>query len=348
MKIGLLTYHKSYNCGAVLQAYATCRILHELGHEVELIDLRQPENFKLRQVVFIPRFYRINKFCKQFYPKSTRHFSSLKELQKEALDYDCLIVGSDQTWNPLISKNKCLAYFLDFGSEKLKRISYASSFGLGVWPAEYSDLIDHINKLLHRFSAISVREKTGQLILKNQFGLESSLVLDPTMLHTSYDEIMPHTNPNHRIICYLLNRTPSQLDMCRLLSKSTDIKARMISNVYPLSGFEYCYPPAVKGWIEQIAGADMVVTDSFHGLVFSLLYHRQVAVIPVDNGRSSRLLDLLALVGLEDHVFKSVDNLKMNMEVIKAPIDYVRVDSILRTYRKKSIDYLRDNLNLIE
>lgn len=103
MKIGLLTYHKSYNCGAVLQTYATCRLLKELGHEVELIDLRQPEPIKLRQLIFIPRFIKFHRFCKKFYPSLTRHYKTVEELRKAKLDYDCLLVGSDQTWNPLIS-----------------------------------------------------------------------------------------------------------------------------------------------------------------------------------------------------------------------------------------------------
>ena len=105
MRIGLLTYHKSYNCGAVLQTYATCRLLKELGHEVELIDLRQPEPIKLRQLIFIPRFIKFHRFCKKFYPSLTRHYKTVEELRKAKLDYDCLLVGSDQTWNPLILTN---------------------------------------------------------------------------------------------------------------------------------------------------------------------------------------------------------------------------------------------------
>ena len=176
MRIGLLTYHKSYNCGAVLQTYATCRLLKELGHEVELIDLRQPEPIKLRQLIFIPRFIKFHRFCKKFYPSLTRHYKTVEELRKAKLDYDCLLVGSDQTWNPLISREQCLAYFLDFGEEQVRRVSFASSFGVNMWPESHKELLPAIDKLLHRFSGISVREVTGQNILKQQFSLDSNLV----------------------------------------------------------------------------------------------------------------------------------------------------------------------------
>ncbi len=345
MRIGLLTYHKSYNCGAVMQTYATCKILRQLGHKVELIDLRQSEPIKLRHLIFIPRFIKFHYFFKKYYPKLTQHYHTLTELQQTKLNYDCLIVGSDQTWNPLISQKQCLAYFLDFGDSKIRRISYASSFGVQQWPIQYKNLQEQINKLLHRFHTVSVREITGQHILKTQFGLNSQLVLDPTMLHTSYEEITNNIKPNHRIICYLLNRNAEQLDMALYLSQQTGIKARMIFNGYPLKGFEYCYPPAVKGWIEQIGGADIVVTDSFHGLVFSLLYHRQFAVIPINNGLSSRLLDLIKLVGLENRIFTSKDELINNIEVLKEHIDYDKVDAILAKYRQQSIDYLIKSLS---
>lgn len=91
-----------------------------------------------------------------------------------------------------------------------------------------------------------MREVTGQNILKQQFSLDSSLVLDPTMLHSSYAEITSSITPNHRIVCYLLNRNDCQLDMARYLSYKMGIPARMIFNGYPLRGFEYCYPPAIK------------------------------------------------------------------------------------------------------
>ena len=230
MKIGLLTYHKSYNCGAVLQTYATCRLLKELGHEVELIDLRQPEPIKLRQLIFIPRFIKFHRFCKKFYPSLTRHYKTVEELRKAKLDYDCLLVGSDQTWNPLISREQCLAYFLDFGEDQVRRVSFASSFGVNMWPESHKELLSAIDKLLHRFSGISVREVTGQNILKQQFSLDSNLVLDPTMLHSSYAEITSSITPNHRIICYLLNRNDCQLDMARYLSYKMGIPARMIFN----------------------------------------------------------------------------------------------------------------------
>lgn len=84
MRIGLLTYHKSYNCGAVLQTYATCRLLKELGHEVELIDLRQPEPIKLRQLIFIPRFIKFHRFCKSFIRRLQGIIKQWRNLERQS------------------------------------------------------------------------------------------------------------------------------------------------------------------------------------------------------------------------------------------------------------------------
>lgn len=343
MKIGLITYHHSNNYGAVLQSYATCKALLALGHNVQFINIQQLEKKRLRHIVFIPKYLSFKRFTQKFYPQETPYIHNLQELRNMHLDYDCLVVGSDQVWNPNISLDKCLAYFLDFGGEKVKRISYASSFGLSDWPQEKKNLIAPVTIALKRFNNISVREKTGQELLTRLFGVNSKVVVDPTMLHNDYHEITGKIKENNEIICYLLNRTQEQLQASKFISKTLNTSPRLISNVYPIRGFKYVYPPSIEDWIRYIGGAKFVITDSFHGLVFSLLYRRNFIVFAVNNGRNSRLIDLLKLVGLEDRYFTDLNKLKSSIHTIKE-IDYQRVETIIENNRKESWDFLKTSL----
>ena len=177
MRIGLLTYHHSANYGAVMQSYATCRALKELGHEVEFINFRQDEKRSNSSIIFYFKIKVFDRFMETFYPSETKVIQSMDDLNAIASNYDCLMVGSDQVWNPGISQSKCLAYFLDFGESDIRRISYASSFGISKWPEQYQSLLPSINSSLHRFCSISVREETGKYLLNSLFKLNSQVVL---------------------------------------------------------------------------------------------------------------------------------------------------------------------------
>lgn len=343
MKIGLLTYNKSANYGAVLQCYATCRILKELGHEVEIINVEQDKYSRLHHLVFYFKDIAFAQFQRKFYAPKTGLFNNLKELKSASFNYDYLIVGSDQVWNPAISKDLCMAFFLNFGGSNVKRISYASSFGIKEWPNKYEHLTNEICKCLSSFSAVSVREFSGQQLLSNKFGIKSTLVVDPTILHDDYFEITGDIPENNHVISYLLNRNPEQLQKVVEFSKHLGEKPRMISTIYPYKGFKYVYPPSLEDWVRYIAGAKFVITDSFHGVVFSLLYRRNFIVITPENGINSRIKDLLSLVGIEDRYFN--DNESIPYEKVKnSHLDYDKVHSILRAKREESINFLKENI----
>lgn len=344
MKIGLITFHHSSNYGAVLQSYATCRALKELGHEVEFINVQQLEKKKIRHVAFIPKYLSFNHFMKKYYPSETAYISDIDELRSKCFDYDCIMVGSDQVWNPNISLDMCMAYFLDFGNNSVRRVSYASSFGVSEWPIEKKNLLESVSKALLRFNHLSVREFTGQQLLLSQFGLQSEVVVDPTMLHSDYKEITGCVKNNGHIICYLLNRTSDQYKASRFVSSKLNIPMKLITNIYPICGFKYVYPPSIEKWIKYIGGAKFVITDSFHGLVFSLLYKRNFVVYAVENGRNSRLKDLLKLVGLEHLYFTNLKTLQES-NVFSQEIDYDKVDAIIKQKRKDSWDFLLQSLS---
>ena len=347
MKIGLLTYHHSSNNGAMLQAYATAKALKELGHEVQFIDLRQPEPHHsglakyIVNAVCYKRDIAVKNFKSHFYPPLTQHYLSVEELRANPPLVDCLVVGSDQVWNPDISKEMAMAYFLDFGNEDTKRFSYASSFGVNSWPS--CDITPKVRKALDRFDYLSVRETTAVNILKETFGKDSIVVVDPTMLFRDYVELTGDVPEKNEVVCYKLNRTSEFFDNISAVKQLTGIPVRLLNNSYPIRGLRYTYPPSVEEWIRRIGGAQYVITDSFHGAVFSILYHRKFAVIKNNNGKDSRLLDLLKAVGLENRAYDSVKALQENRKWID-PIDYTIVLPKIEELRKTSWNYLKQAL----
>lgn len=344
MKIGLLTYHVSVNIGAMMQTYATCRALTELGHEVVIVDIRQPEqqrrgvNGLLTDIVYARQRHNHQFFRDNYYPSLTRRYYSLEELRKKPPEVDCFVVGSDQTWNPAISKDVAMAYFLDFGNNNIKRFSYASSFGMERWELPKS-MTDSVYAALHRMCDISVREKTAVSICKDTFDIDAQLVVDPTLLFKNYDEITGKISPNEELLCYKLLRNQDFFENIGTIKKQLNISARLLNNSFPVSGLRYTYPPSVKEWIRRIGGAKYVLTDSFHGVAFSLIYQRQFVVIRNHNGRDSRFEDLLSEVGLTDRIFDSVEQVSKT-DIWKKQIDYSIVEKKMELLRRSSWSYL--------
>ena len=122
MKVSIITYHDEDNYGATLQAYATYRAVNELGHTPEIINLHMKHKDSLpSKILFALKRHRFNSFRNKYMPNKTKVYTSVEELRKDPPRSDVYLVGSDQTWNPTISKEFALAYFLDFGKDTQKR-----------------------------------------------------------------------------------------------------------------------------------------------------------------------------------------------------------------------------------
>ena len=135
MKVSILTYHWEDNYGATMQAYATYRAVKESGHTPEFIDLRLPYAPSLKsRLVFGLKRYRFNNFRKKHFKNLTdKTYRSVEELRRNPPASDCYLVGSDQTWNPQIGKKLLPAFFLTFGDDSVRRVTYATSIGLNDW-----------------------------------------------------------------------------------------------------------------------------------------------------------------------------------------------------------------------
>ena len=207
-KIGILTYHRAYNYGAVLQAYALQSAIQNINYNVEIIDYccdyieKIGSEKSIKNIIkFILSGRRINQTKKKFVKfrndklnLSNNDFN--RDTIKEIADlYDIYIVGSDQVWN-YQGSNFDKTYFLDFVKQNTKKKSYAASFGISKIPPKYEK--EYI-RLLNKFSDISVREKQGINIINNLLGKDCELVLDPTLL-LSKKEWKEKTSISNRII----------------------------------------------------------------------------------------------------------------------------------------------------
>ena len=336
------------NIGAMMQTYATCRALKELVHEVVIVDIRQPEEIHsgitklIVSAVYVKRDAELRRFRKRFYPPMTRRYMSLEDLRRDPPEVDCLLVGSDQTWNPGISGDSALAYFLDFGSEDIRRVSYASSFGIASWP-EDSPLTGEVRAALSRFDHVSVRESSGVSLLSGTFGQAGVQVCDPTLLFNDYSEITGPVKESGELVVYKLDRTPEFYAGIGDVKRMSGMPARLLNNSFPVRGLRYTYPPGVREWICRLGGAGMVLTDSFHGVAFSLLYKRNFVVVLNRNGKESRILDLLDSAGLRDRVYDSMSALSECRAWLE-PVDYAAVQPKLLAVREDSWKYLRNAL----
>ena len=347
--ISLVTYHCSPNVGAVMQTYALCRFLKGHGYQVEIVDIRNFEpNLKtisegsplpIRLVKSVIYPIRINNIFKKFYPALTRHYTSMDDLRQNPPQSDVYIVGSDQVWNHVIARDKALAYFLDFGNDSVKRLSYASSFGLTRWETGKYATTEQVQNCLDRFDFISTRELDGQRILKETFKKDATIVLDPTFLNESYPEITGPVKQREEIVCYKLEKTQDFWQYMPNVSGKIGMPVLLLNHNFPKTGYKYHFNPTVSQWVGRIAGASFVITDSFHGVAFSIIYKRQFAAVINHNGKESRLVSLLKLLHLEDRMFDSVEKLSKS-NCWKTAIDYTKVSQYLSPLKVQSVSYL--------
>lgn len=350
MKIALLTIWHCYNYGAEMQAYATCRALTSLGHDVEIIDLPLHESIppvkkKIARLIGLlsPQRSKFSRFWNAYMPCKSRTYTSVEDLRNNPPKADIYIVGSDQVWNRDITKDYAPAFFLDFGADNIRRISFSSSFGVSEWKSPEA-LTAIVNKRLKQFSAVSCREKTGIKILKETFGIdEASNTLDPTLLFDDYSEITGTLSDKNIVAYYPLSSDDHALKpiaekVAKVLSAETKNANPYILVLHTSLVWDR---NSISEWLRTIAEARFVITQSFHGLVFSILHHRQFAVINLTkHGRQSRILDLLSALGLEERYFTSETEF-LQSNIINSKVDYVSVDARLQTLRNDSWNYLK-------
>lgn len=324
-----------------MQTYATIKILKEMGHKVTLINLYHPKRKNIifakhsTHVLWLFEELSFALFRLLYLGRKTRKMYSIDE--RLLPECDVTIVGSDQVWNNDITGPIQIPYFLDF----VKRgymLSFASSFGKSEWDS--NEVVTNIVKAnLERFKAISVREETGVSILKNVFCLDSCLVLDPTLAYGKYDQLVKKNSPRHEIFSFLLGRNNNTDEICRLVSDVVSLP------LYSPSKMSLLFASGPITWLNNIKRFDYIITDSFHGLAFSLIFHKKFLVLCADEKKFTRLYSLLKLLKLEERFFSSKEDLINRVGIVNKDIDYKHVDELLSIERCKTIEFLKQNIS---
>lgn len=369
-KIGVLTLPLITNIGGNLQAYALMEKLRQLGHEPVLINRRHrpkdsghdlPDRYKDRddQKPLFSNFIGISneapnkKFIDTYISPITRPFHWSPQLNRhiKSYEFDAIIVGSDQVWRPRYAKNILFNYFLDFlpRNIKVKRISYAASFGTSDW--EFNEKLTKVCRgLIEKFDAVSVREDSGIKLCRDHLGINAKHVLDPTLLlpveHYVQKFSLLSAQPEKKgLITYILDVNAEKTLVVNKIAEMVELKT------YPTNDLQFSVHDerevirgqSVEGWLRSLYHAEYIVTDSFHGAVFAILFNKPFIAYGNPERGISRFTSLLKMFGLEDRlIFKSSE---INPDKVFNPIDWDSINICIEEQRMLSIEFLESSLS---
>ena len=354
MKIGILTFHRAHNYGAVLQCYALQEVLKSMGHDVQVIDYRQPFIEDVYRTFNIRRFCRLAlKHQKQALRylahisnriTAKRHFESFASqylsLSKEAdashipYDYDVYVIGSDQVWNSSLTGGLDCIYWGDFKhNPSSKIIGYAISTSL-------SDLAkfkkQQIEKYIDNFASLSVREESlSSYLKKERLCKDSTICLDPTLVADKniWNSLVSNKTENKRyVLIYQARGYKKTPDLLRLKAKCLAKKEDL--EIVDLSSKKY----SPKEFIDFFRYASCVITTSFHGVVFSVIFNRPLYAIALRDGHDDRYTNLLKSLGAE--------SLIVTPEFVPQRIPEIPegINDRLSALREESVSFLEENL----
>lgn len=359
MKIGLVTIAHGHNYGNRLQNYAVQRILEKKGHTVETIRhpyygfekrtlisvfLKRILHFKYNRVV--RRIWKFTQFNRKYIKFSDYYLESSDYNQEICDKYDLFICGSDQIWNPgyFVEKD---SYFLSFVNEK-KKIALSASFGVDRIEEEKEK--ERISKRLKELTAISVREKSAQDIVFELSGRRAELVVDPTMCLSANEWIKIEKKPtgiknkDKFVLLYLLGKYEKK-KIETIIKKFESDKKRVVllqneySDIKIHADLEFAIDPSEFIWL--IRNSDMILSDSFHAIVFSLIFHKKFSIVKRDikeEDISTRIINLIDQFRIKNPYFSDNDKTR------NAIVDYETVDDVLRKGKNKFNIFLNNSM----
>ena len=344
MKIALLTYFNTLSYGATLQTYATVRAIETLGHDVVLVNLNIPNPYgRVKGFLLFPKWIKTWNFRRKYFRNITKLYHSSEELRNNPPKADLYMIGSDQTWNLDISLDKASSFFLDFVKDDSKKVAYAASFGKDKLESTKWIEKEEVIRLLKKFNHIGIRESSGKKMLASM-GIDSIQVVDPVLLFARYDELTGQVKHKEEIALFKVDNSPEFYQKVTEVGALTTIPLCSVGSLRRIKGMKCPYPFSVEGWMRRLVSAKYVITDSFHGLVVSLLYHKQFVIILGDPKRATRLQSLSALVGLSDRIMSVNSDAGDILAKLNTPIDYDQVDQVLVQEREKSFEFLKSIL----
>ena len=376
MKIAVITWFHYQNYGTALQVSAMSEILRQSGHEADIIHYI-PKGYMARSVPD----YSVSSVCrralKRFKPPAAvksmpRHFSddsrskafdvylserltftpectTLTDLCELNEQYDAFICGSDQIWSP---NNFDAHYFLDFVSSRERMIAYAPSIGLP--KIENRFVSDQMRTLIKRFEYLSVREIQGKNLIKQLTGKEAEMVCDPTVLLTGdewrvYGNVPKYSEKKTYLLAYMLGSNELHWKKISEIASDKKLELKIIPVFKTDLERDGCIKTSIgpQEFLTLIDGAEIICTDSFHGMVFSLLF--QKIFVPFERfcaqdpiNQNSRVYNLLSVVNLSEHLIDYNGD-----GTVSYDFNFEKINNALSILRKSSRKYLFGALDKI-
>lgn len=368
-QVTILTQPFLGNYGGMLQAYALSRSCLKIGvcprlfnHDTGKLTVPQWRRLAqgVRDVLHLirlnlsraPKFYPINYKLRSIIAKKFETTFFPQRLRRAPVTNPVFVVGSDQVWRRSYAaySGGILHYFLNFVPERniAKSISYAASFGTDEWEGTPEET-QRCGELLRQFKAVSVREFSGVRICKEVFGVDAVQMPDPTLLATLEDYEHVVNSEKTRVpkapyfTSYVLDDSAEASQLLNDVEKSTGLYHQRLmpkSTARKRCDRFYC---TVAQWLRYLRDCDAVVTDSFHGCVFSIIYNKPFVCLGNAGRGSARFDTLFQVFGLEDRQVSSRDREEV-LRVLRQPIDWARVNAIHEVERRRGLDFLRSNL----
>lgn len=371
MNIKTITCHHVYNYGASLQAFALQKYLTLGGHHVQIIDYRLPSqnryelfilpqslSSKISKLIKLFPFFKyiiapyknrymlrtwgrkeaFDKFDKVYLQIATPIYRNYEDIKNNPPKADIYIAGSDQIWNPKMPNGTDLGYYLNFGDNKAKRISYAASFGVKEISKQQGVLLSNE---LKKFNAISVREISGIKIL-DKLGIHAVRCVDPVFLLNKdewIDFLKIKKMQDKYILLYDFNHNDANIrNFAVELSSKKNLKIFSINDSSPvLYANKQINNAGPIEFLTYLFNAEYVVSNSFHATAFSIIFHKKFATFPLKNQNNpSRMIDLLECVDLLNH-FSPKD-----INCVDEPYSWDTVSAILEKDIRFSKKYLEN------
>ena len=368
-KIGIITFHNSYNCGSMLESYAIQTVIDKIsGANVEIVNFSNKGQKKLYSVFFennniknivknvllFPHKKQIKYNNSQYEKFKNEHFvlskpySNVKELHE--LKYDIVVAGSDQIWNITIEDGDD-AYFLPWVKDA-KKVAYAPSFGARKIKDYTNDEgYKKYSELLRRFDALSIREENGKKWLKEMVGQNVPVLIGPTLLLDSkeYEKIMDSSFKKEKYIFYYNpSYSKNACEFVRKIAKKYGLKVLCWSaKNYHIKrikryGFELVEYESPSAYLNYIKNADLVITGSFHGTIFSTIFRKKFySIYDKTYGNDDRLLTLVKKLGITE---RYIDCVYDDNENYLKEIDYKQYTLLLNNLKKEALYYLNNNI----
>lgn len=366
MKIAIVTLPLYINYGGILQCYALQTVLERMGHDVVVLEKpKYGHSYPfIKALAICKRLFKryvlgkkvnilwapheiVNLHIKQFIRRYI-HLSYKKVWSPQTLrGINAFVVGSDQIWRPEYVYSVEHA-FLDFVEGlKVKRIAYAASFG--VEQCTYtSKQLATCSKLLKKFDAVSVREDSGVKICRESFGVEAVQMLDPTLLLDADDYrsliLLSKTTPlKGNMLVYILDETEEKKKLVEQIAKERGLTPYWLDNDANSESISWDggAKMSVEQWLRAFDDATFVLTDSFHGCVFSILFKKSFIAFANQDRGGTRFTSLLSLFSLNERLIFTHTEYEKRKVFLQKEIDYIPVYEELKKQRSKAFNFLK-------